>query len=203
MLIREGSVSKDLHALAPLLTLATSPFLAFCTDDRNPLDVAEEGHLDGIVRMAIAAGVPPLAAYRSASLTAARAFGLFDRGMIAPGCRADIVLIDALESCGVSTVISAGRVVDDALFAARATIPPIGLDSMKARPVAPEDLVVPGKRMRDAGHRGRAGAHHHRTPEPRPAEPRRRMWEATPRRTWPRSASWSGTDGTATSAGAS
>ena len=145
VLIREGSVSKDLHALAPLLTLATSPFLAFCTDDRNPLDVAEEGHLDGIIRMAIAAGVPALAAYRSASLTAARAFGLFDRGMIAPGLRADIVLIDALESCKVSTVISAGRVVDEALFAARATISPIGLDSMKARSVTPEDFAVPGR----------------------------------------------------------
>ena len=144
VLIREGSVSKDLHALAPLLTLATSPFLAFCTDDRNPLDVAEEGHLDGIIRMAIAAGVPPLAAYRSASLTAARAFGLLDRGMIAPGCRADIVLIDALENCNVSTVVSAGRVVDEALFAARATIPPIGLDSMKARFVTAQDFAVPG-----------------------------------------------------------
>ncbi len=54
--------------------------------------------------------------------------------MIAPGCRADLVLIDALETCRVSTVISAGRLVDEALFAARATIPPIGLDSMKARP---------------------------------------------------------------------
>ncbi len=78
------------------------------------------------------------------SLTAARAFGLFDRGMIAPGCRADIVLIDALESCRVSTVISAGRVVDEALFAARTTIPPIGLDSMKARRVTAQDFAVPG-----------------------------------------------------------
>ena len=144
VLIREGSVSKDLAALAPLLTLETSPFLCFCTDDRNPLDVAEEGHIDGIVRMAIAAGVPPLAAYRSATLTAARAFGLIDRGMIAPGYRADIALIDALESCSVSTVVCAGRVVDEALFAARGTVPPIGRDSMKARPVAAADFAVSG-----------------------------------------------------------
>ena len=144
VLIREGSVSKDLHALAPLLTVETSPFLAFCTDDRNPLDVAEEGHIDGIIRMAIAQGVPPLAAYRSASLTAARAFGLWDRGMIAPGYRADIVLIDALESCAVSEVVSAGRVVDGALFATREPVPPIGLDSMKARPVTAENFAVTG-----------------------------------------------------------
>ena len=144
VLIREGSVSKDLQALAPLLTVATSPFLAFCTDDRNPLDVAEEGHIDGIIRMAVAAGVPPLAAYRAASLTAARAFGLRDRGMIAPGSRADIVLIDALDTCRVSDVISAGRLVCEDLFAARETIPPIGLDSMKARSVTAADFAVPG-----------------------------------------------------------
>ncbi len=144
VLIREGSVSKDLAALAPLLTLETSPFLCFCTDDRNPLDVAEEGHIDGIVRMAIAHGVPPLAAYRSASLTAARAFGLWDRGMIAPGYRADIALVGDLERCDVSDVISAGRLVDDALFAGREAVPPIGRDSMKARPVAAGDLAVAG-----------------------------------------------------------
>jgi len=116
ILIREGSVSKDLHALAPLLTVETSSFLAFCTDDRNPLDIAEEGHLDYLIRTAISLGCPPLAVYRAASLTAARAFGLTDRGMIAPGLRADIVLLDDLEDCRVSDVISAGRLVGDALF---------------------------------------------------------------------------------------
>jgi adenine deaminase len=144
VLIREGSVSKDLRALAPLLTVETSPFLCFCTDDRNPLDVADEGHVDGIIRMAIALGVPPLAAYRAASLTAARAYGLADRGMIAPGYRADIVLIDALGTCRVSDVVSAGRPVDEALFAAREPVPPIGLDSMKARRVSAEDFRVRG-----------------------------------------------------------
>src|SRR3954468_22623101 len=116
VLIREGSVSKDLHALAPLLNVRTSPFLALCTDDRNPLDIAEEGHLDYMIRTLIALGCEPLAAYRSASLTAAQAFGLKDRGMIAPGRRADIVLLDDLETCAVSDVIAAGRLVDEALF---------------------------------------------------------------------------------------
>ena len=142
VLIREGSVSKDLAALAPLLTVETSPFLAFCTDDRNPLDIAEGGHIDGIIRAAIRLGVPPLAAYRAASLTAARAFGLMDRGMVAPGYRADIALIDALDTCRVSDVVSAGRVVEEALFAARAAVAPIGLDSMRARAVAASDLAV-------------------------------------------------------------
>lgn len=142
VLIREGSVSKDLHALAPLLTVETSPFLAFCTDDRNPLDIAEEGHLDHLIRTAIALGCPPLAVYRAASLTAARAFGLRDRGMIAPGLRADIVLLDDLEGCRVSDVISAGRLVGDTLFDTRDSVAPIGLSSMKAPRVRGEDFLL-------------------------------------------------------------
>jgi adenine deaminase len=144
VLIREGSVSKDLHALQPLLTVETSPFLALCTDDRNPLDIAEEGHLDYMIRTLIGLGCPPLAVYRAASLTAATAFGLNDRGMIAPGKRADIVLLDDLEACAVSAVLTGGRVVEDALFAARPNIEPIGLDSMKAAPVTAEDFRVRG-----------------------------------------------------------
>ncbi|MCG6122290.1 MAG: adenine deaminase [Microvirga sp.] len=143
ILIREGSVSKDLHALAPLLDLETSAFMAFCTDDRNPLDIAEEGHLDHLIRTAIALGRPPLAVYRAASLTAASAFGLRDRGLISPGRRADIALLDDLAECRVSDVFSAGRLVDEALFATRGRVAPIGRDSMKAPTVAGADFRVP------------------------------------------------------------
>ncbi|HKG81771.1 MAG TPA: adenine deaminase [Beijerinckiaceae bacterium] len=142
VLIREGSVSKDLAALGSLLTVETSPFLALCTDDRNPLDIAEEGHLDHMIRTLIARGCRPLAVYRAASLTAARAFGLADRGMIAPGRRADIVLLDDLEACAVASVISAGRIVDEALFAMREPVAPIGLESVKATPVTAERFRV-------------------------------------------------------------
>jgi adenine deaminase len=143
VLIREGSVSKDLHALAPLISADTSPFLAFCTDDRNPLDVAEEGHLDFIIREAIRLGAPAIHVYRAATISAARIFGLADRGMIAPGRRADIVLLDgALEDCRVSQVVSAGRAVTDELFAGRRKVEPVGLASMKARRVAAADFAA-------------------------------------------------------------
>ncbi len=145
ILIREGSVSKDLHALAPVLTETTSPFCAFCTDDRNPLDVAEEGHLDYLIRTAIALGVPPLAAYRAASLSAARIFGLRDRGLVAPGWRADLALIDGLETCRVSSVIAAGREVRPALFDARPAVAPVGRGSMKARTVTAADFRIPAR----------------------------------------------------------
>jgi adenine deaminase len=144
VLIREGSVSKDLHALAPILSVQSSSFLALCTDDRNPLDIAEEGHLDFMIRTLIGLGCEPLAAYRAASLTAARAFGLNDRGMIAPGKRADIVLLDDLETCAVSDVITGGRLVDEALFASRGAVAPVGLNSVKSAPVTADQFRITG-----------------------------------------------------------
>ena len=125
VLIREGSVSKDLHALAPVLTERTSPYCCFCTDDRNPLDIGEHGHLDYLIRTAIALGVPVLAAYRAASLSAAEAFGLKDRGLIAPGKRADIVVLPDLESCRPEMVFTGGVRVGDAAFAARQLVDPV------------------------------------------------------------------------------
>ncbi|ODT61246.1 MULTISPECIES: adenine deaminase [Paracoccus] len=146
VLIREGSVSKDLDALQPILTEATSPYLCLCTDDRNPLDIAEHGHLDYMIRRLIALGTAPLAAYRAASLSAAEAFGLKDRGLIAPGLRADIVAIDSLEGCHAQLVLAGGRVVDDAAFEARGAVAPVARASVKAPRVAAQDFRCTGNR---------------------------------------------------------
>jgi len=144
VLIREGSVSKDLHALIPIITERNSPFIALCTDDRNPLDIAEEGHLDFMIRTAIAGGADMLAAYRAASISGARAFRLHDRGLVAPGWRADLVIMDELESCNVKQVISAGRPVTDGLFEKRGFVAPVGYGSMKCKPISPTQLVSRG-----------------------------------------------------------
>jgi adenine deaminase len=142
--VREGSVSKDLAALAPVLDERTSPFVAFCTDDRNPLDIAEHGHIDHMIRTAIRMGRPPLAVYRAASLSGADAFGLRDRGLIAPGRRADIAALDGLESCRAGLVLCRGMVADAAAFAARGMLPQVSRRSVKAPRVAPEAFRWPG-----------------------------------------------------------
>ena len=132
ILVREGSVSKDLDALLPLLNPMTSAYMCLCTDDRNPLDIGEHGHLDYMIRHAIACGVDPVAIYRSASLSAAEAFGLKDRGQIAPGKRADIVALGSLEACDARAVWVRGVLASDEAFAAREEIPVIGRGSVKA-----------------------------------------------------------------------
>lgn len=146
VLIREGSVSKDLHALAPLLTERHAPYLCLCTDDRNPLDIAEHGHLDYMIRTLISLGCPPLAVYRAASLSAAEAFGLKDRGLIAPGKRADITVIDTLEGCHAVRVFSGGVEAGTAAYAARTIVPPVGRHSVKARAVVAADFRTGGNR---------------------------------------------------------
>src|SRR3569623_3828491 len=142
ILIREGSVSKDLDALAESLDANTSSCVARCTDDRNPLDIAEEGHLDSSIRRLIAKGCPLHHVYRAARHSAARIFGLHDRGLLAPGWRADIALIDDLELCVGSDVIAGGARVTPQRFAARELIPPVGLTTKKALPVVADSFIT-------------------------------------------------------------
>ncbi|MGZ3692869.1 MAG: adenine deaminase [Bdellovibrionota bacterium] len=111
--IREGSVAKDLEALAPLLNLATSTSMGFCTDDRNPLDIAREGHIDHLIRGAIKYGVAPEIAYRAASWSVANHYGIKRLGAIAPGYRADLVLLDDARKCTVAQVWKSGVAVED------------------------------------------------------------------------------------------
>jgi adenine deaminase len=143
VLMREGSVTRNVAALAPLLTEATWSRIAFCTDDRKPVDIIVQGHIDHAMRTAIAAGAPVLPVYRSASLAAATAFRLFDRGVVAPGRRADIVLLDELESVAVSGVVAAGRVVEAGLFEERAHPTPVGYGSVLLPPVEAASFAIP------------------------------------------------------------
>lgn len=147
--IREGSVAKDLNALAPLLTIASSARIGFCTDDRNPLDIANEGHIDHLVRGAIRRGAPMEAAYRSSAWTVARHYGLADRGALAPGYRADIVLLRDREACAVEEVLVSGKLVGEIeMPAASLRSHP---NSIRAKPPLPKELEGPSGKVHVIG----------------------------------------------------
>ncbi len=93
VLIREGSCAKNANELLPLLDAYSSAVICLCTDDRNPLDVRKEGHINHIIELALKNNHPPQDIFRAASFAAARAYGLDDRGVLAPGYKADLCLL--------------------------------------------------------------------------------------------------------------
>lgn len=147
--IREGSVAKDVRALAPLLTVASSARLGFCTDDRNPLDIATEGHVDFLIRESIRLGVNREAAYRAASWTPARHYGLRDKGAIAPGYDADLVLLDDADACRVRSVWVGGRSVAE--LPPSESIPAPMANSIRAHAPSAQDLEGPRGRVHVIG----------------------------------------------------
>src|SRR5437773_2021631 len=109
LLIREASMARNLHALAPLITEFGPSSIAFCTDDRDPEDIVDDGHINGMVRKAVEQGVPPEDALVVATLNPARWHGLHHLGAIAPGYQADILVLPDLDRFEPETVLKAGR----------------------------------------------------------------------------------------------
>lgn len=108
ILMRQGSACHDLENLIKGLTLENSRRCLLCSDDLQPKTILELGHLDNLLRICVKNGVNPITAIQMASLNAAECFKLSDRGAIAPGLRADIVLFDNLEDFNVSQVFIKG-----------------------------------------------------------------------------------------------
>lgn len=121
VMIREGSSEKNLFDLLPLVNDFNSQNCSLVTDDRHCDDLLREGHLDHTIRLAVARGLAPLRAIQMASINTARYFGLRHRGAIAPGYRADFVLLDDLESFAISEVFLAGKAVSSLSFEAAPT----------------------------------------------------------------------------------
>ncbi len=111
LMIREGSAARNLEALLPLVQELHPPRVFFVTDDRDPQDLTSRGHIDSIVRRAIELGLDPVEAIRLASYNTAQYFHLFDRGAIAPGCVADLLVLDDLSTFHVESVYKDGHLV--------------------------------------------------------------------------------------------
>lgn len=111
IMIREGSAAKNLDALLPVIKSLDSRNCLFVTDDIDPADILERGHLNRILRMAVARGVDRIQAVQMATINPASYFRLRDRGAIAPGYRADVLVLEDLDDFRVAKVFTGGRLV--------------------------------------------------------------------------------------------
>ncbi len=147
LMIREGSAARNLEALLPLVKELHPPRAFFVTDDRDPLDLMTRGHIDSMVRQAIALGLEPVEAIRLASYNTAQYFGLHERGALAPGFVADMVVLDDLSTFQVHSVYKDGHLVAQAgkLLAAVPSTTFSGVtETINLGSVSLSDLRIPG-----------------------------------------------------------
>jgi adenine deaminase len=140
LLVREASMARSLVELAPLIREYGPSQIAFCTDDRDPDDIVDDGHINGMVRKAVAAGVAPEDAIVCASFNPARWHGLRHLGALAPGYQADVLVLPDLESFRPELVLKRGAQLAEF---ARPEIPDWVRQSVRVAPLAPGAFAVP------------------------------------------------------------
>ncbi|MCK4667084.1 adenine deaminase, partial [Candidatus Dependentiae bacterium] len=113
IMIREGTATKNLEALYPVINDFNISRIMFCTDDRHPNDLLNEGHIDFIIRKAIKLGLDPIKAIRIATLNPALYFRLEKLGAIAPGYMADLVILNNLEDLDIYKVLKNGKFISE------------------------------------------------------------------------------------------
>ena len=144
VLVREGSAAKDLLALLPAINERNSRRFSFCTDDKHLDELAEEGTVNYAAQLAIQQGLDPLIGIQMTTLNNAVCHGIHDKGAIAPGYLADILITDSLETLRPETIIKGGRLLDlGALRSARATVPETVRSSLHLKKVTKDDLQIP------------------------------------------------------------
>ncbi|WCN39754.1 adenine deaminase [Aneurinibacillus uraniidurans] len=151
LMVREGTVAKDLEALLPVITQQNSRRCLFVTDDKLVDDLIEEGSVDHIVRQAIQKGLDPVIAIQMVTLNAAECFGLRNIGAVAPGYQADFLLLDDLNTIAIhqvykkgTCIVDNGRIVEES-FPKMQTAQDLShvLPKMNPKEVKLEDLEIP------------------------------------------------------------
>ena len=140
VLIREASGARNLQALLPLVEEFGPHRLAFCTDDREPEHIAEDGHINSMVREAVASGVAPEDALVMASINPATWHGLAELGALAPGYQADVLILRDLERFVPEIVLKAGKEVGEI---PKPEVPEWVKHTVRIRPLATNDFAIP------------------------------------------------------------
>ena len=140
LLVREASMARNLAALLPLVEEYGPGRIAFCTDDRDPEDVVDRGHVNGMVRDAVAAGIEPADAILMASFHPALWHRLDRHGAVAPGYVADLLLLPDLERFVPDTVLKRGRPLEDV---PRRDVPDWVRQTVRVKPVTAADFAIP------------------------------------------------------------
>lgn len=143
--IREGSAARNLETLIKRVNRENMRRVLFCTDDRHPGDILRDGHIDNNVRLAIRNGISPIAAIKIATLNAAECYRLHDKGAVAPGYKADLIIFDDLKTFHIEKVYKKGQLVADegkALFDAKNIPNDSVVDTVRIKPVSEEDLKI-------------------------------------------------------------
>lgn len=145
ILIREGSATRDLRKLIGKVNKNNLSRILFCTDDKHPEDLLREGSIDYNIKLAIEAGIDPIDAITIAALNPAICYGLKNKGAIAPGYEADIVIMDNLEDLNVLQVYKKGKLVaenNEPLFDSETILPNKITDSVNIGQVTKDDLKI-------------------------------------------------------------
>jgi adenine deaminase len=140
LLIREASAARNLHALLPLVAEYGPGRIAFCTDDREPEHITDDGHINGMVRDAVAFGIAPEDALVCATLNPALWHGLSHLGAVAPGYQADVLVLSDLERFVPDVVLKSGRPVDEI---PRAEVPDWVRHTVRIGALGPEVFRIP------------------------------------------------------------
>ncbi len=150
--IREGTAAKNLENILPAVHDNNWWRFMFCTDDRHLEDIMTEGHIDYCIRRAIELGLNPVTAVRLATINPAQCYGLKDQGAIAPGYRADLVIVDDIRGFNVEEVFIRGqRVAKDGHMLeglSEDDDSALGHNSVNIAPISPGDFEIKGKSAR-------------------------------------------------------
>lgn len=142
VMLREGSVAKNLTQVLPAVTEKNARRFFFCTDDKHLDEIMNEGSIDHQIRLSIKEGLDPLLAYQMASLNAAECYGLSAKGAVAPGYDADLVFLSDVENVTIERTLAKGIEAGSIACKQALEIPDVLLNTVKTPSLSSEDLKI-------------------------------------------------------------